>query len=188
MKSISTQMDQRLEEVQAWTPEILEWLNWELGNLSNIFRTDINLYGTKGNLIASSRPEIFLRGFISERMNATAYHEIFNNFQISYFQRETIGGLTYLSAYKPVINSMGEYLGAVNLPYFIRQDRYSQELSTIIVAIINLYVLLFLVSIIVAIFIANQITRPLVLIQENLRKIELGKRNEIGRASWRERV
>ena len=31
---------------------------------------------------------------------------------------------------------------------------------------------------IVAIFIANQITRPLVLIQENLRKIELGKRNE----------
>jgi nitrogen fixation/metabolism regulation signal transduction histidine kinase len=39
-------------------------------------------------------------------------------------------------------------------------------------------VLLFLVSIIVAIFIANQITRPLVLIQENLRKIELGKRNE----------
>jgi nitrogen fixation/metabolism regulation signal transduction histidine kinase len=39
-------------------------------------------------------------------------------------------------------------------------------------------VLLFLASIIVAIFIANQITRPLVLIQENLRKMELGKRNE----------
>lgn len=45
-------------------------------------------------------------------------------------------------------------------------------------AFINLYVLLFLASIIVAIFIANQITRPLVLIQENLRKMELGKRNE----------
>ena len=86
--------------------------------------------------------------------------------------------MSYLSAYKPIINNKGNYLGVINLPYFIKQDRYSQELSTIIVAFINLYVFLFLASIIVAIFIANQITRPLVLIQENLRKMELGKRNE----------
>jgi len=37
---------------------------------------------------------------------------------------------------------------------------------------------LFLASIIAAVFIANQITRPLVLIQENLQKMQLGKRNE----------
>jgi two-component system nitrogen regulation sensor histidine kinase NtrY len=41
-----------------------------------------------------------------------------------------------------------------------------------------LYVLLFLACIIAAFFIANQITRPLVVIQENLRKMELGKHNE----------
>jgi nitrogen fixation/metabolism regulation signal transduction histidine kinase len=46
------------------------------------------------------------------------------------------------------------------------------------VAFINLYVLLFLASIIAAVFIANQITRPLVVIQENLQKMQLGKRNE----------
>jgi nitrogen fixation/metabolism regulation signal transduction histidine kinase len=46
------------------------------------------------------------------------------------------------------------------------------------VAFINLYVLLFLASIVVAVFFANQITFPLVTIRENLRKIELGKRNE----------
>ncbi len=38
--------------------------------------------------------------------------------------------------------------------------------------------MLFLISIIAAVFIANQITRPLVVIQENLNKIELGKHNE----------
>jgi nitrogen fixation/metabolism regulation signal transduction histidine kinase len=129
-------------------------------------------------MIASSRPEIFIRGLVSDRMNARAYNEIFNNFQLTWFQPEEIGMLSYLSAYKPVINNSGEYLGVINLPYFIKQDKYSQELSTIVVAFINLYVLLFLASIIVAIFIANQITRPLVLIQENLRKMELGKRNE----------
>lgn len=176
--SIAEEIDMRLEEVENWNPEILDWLNRELSKLSNIFRTDINIYNTDGHMIASSRPEIFQRGLVSDRMNARAFNEIFNNFQLTWFQPEEIGMLSYLSAYKPVINNTGEYLGVINLPYFIRQDKYSQELSTIVVAFINLYVLLFLASIIVAIFIANQITRPLVLIQENLRKMQLGKRNE----------
>ena len=127
-------------------------------------------------------------GLVSTRINAQAYYEIFENFQISYFQPEKIGQLSYLSAYRPIINNRGNYLGVINLPYFIKQDKYSQELSTIIVAFINLYVLLFLASIIVAVFIANQITRPLVVIQENLRKIELGKRNEPIRYSRKDEI
>jgi signal transduction histidine kinase len=176
--SIAEEIDMRLENVEVLNEELIDWLTRELAKLSNIFRTDINIYGTDGHLLASSRPEIFTRGLVSDRMNSKAYNEIFNNFQLTHFQPEEIGLLSYLSAYKPVINNTGDYLGVINLPYFIKQDRYSQELSTIVVAFINLYVLLFLASIIVAIFIANQITRPLVLIQENLRKIELGKRNE----------
>jgi len=176
--SIAEEIDMRLDIVDELNEELIDWLNRELAKLSNIFRTDINIYGTDGHLLASSRPEIFYRGLVSDRMNANAYNEIFNNFQLSFFQPEEIGLLSYLSAYKPVINNTGEYLGVINLPYFIKQDKYSQELTTIVVAFINLYVLLFLASIIVAIFIANQITRPLVLIQENLRKMELGKRNE----------
>jgi nitrogen fixation/metabolism regulation signal transduction histidine kinase len=103
---------------------------------------------------------------------------MFENFQTNYFQPEKIGELSYLSAYEPIISNNGDYLGFINLPYFTHQDRYSQEITTYIVAFINLYVLLLLVSMVVAIFIANQITLPLVTIMQNLRKIELGKRNE----------
>jgi two-component system, NtrC family, nitrogen regulation sensor histidine kinase NtrY len=115
---------------------------------------------------------------VSRKISSEAYYELFENFQTNYFQPEKIGRLNYLSAYSPIINNSGEYLGFINLPYFTHQDKYSQEISTFIVAFINLYVLLFLASILVALFIANQITRPLVTIRENLRKIELGKRNE----------
>lgn len=179
MKSISEEIDMRLEDKEEITPEIEDWLRSELIKLSNIFRTDINIYGIDGDILASSRPEIFQRGLVSSRINAQAYYEIFQNFQFaSYFQPEKIGNLSYLSVYKPIINNRGGYLGSINLPYFIKQDNYSQEISTFIVAFINLYVLLFLVSIIIAVFISNQITRPLVVIQENLRKMELGKYNE----------
>jgi signal transduction histidine kinase len=178
MISIAGEIDIRLEEAEEMSGEQVDWLNREISRLANVFRTDINFYNTDGGLIASSRPEIFHRGLISGVMNSQAYYEIFKNFQIKYSQPEKIGHMSYLSAYRPVINNSGEYLGVINLPYFISQDRYSQELSTIIVAFINLYVLLLLASIIVAVFISNQITKPLVLIQENLRKMELGKRNE----------
>ena len=135
-------------------------------------------YGVDGNLIVSSRPELFSKGLVSSKINSQAYYELFENFQTNYFQPERIGTLNFLSAYSPIINNTGDYLGFINLPYFTHQDKYSQEISTFIVAFINLYVLLFLASILVALFIANQITRPLVAIRENLRKIELGKRNE----------
>ena len=178
MNSISAEIDLRLEEVEDITPEIEEWLTRELVKLSNIFTTDINIYSVNGEMLVSSRPEVFSKGLISRKISTDAYYELFENFQTSYFQPERIGQLGYLSAYTPIINDKGNYLGFINLPYFTHQDKYSQEISTFIVAFINLYVLLFLVSIMVAIFIANQITRPLVTIRENLRKIELGKRNE----------
>ncbi|QGY43699.1 HAMP domain-containing protein [Maribellus comscasis] len=178
MKSIAEEIDMRLEAVNEITDDLQDWMDNELTKLSNIFRTDVNIYGNDGSLISSSRFEIYNRGLVSTRINAQAYYEILGNFQISYFQPERIGELSYLSAYRPIVNYRGDYLGIINLPYFIRQDNYSQEISTFIVAFINLYVLLLLASIIVAVFISNQITRPLVVIQENLQKMELGKQNK----------
>ena len=178
MKSISAEIDMRLEEVDDISFGLETWLETELSKLSNIFRTDINVYDPEGKIIASSRIEVFDQGLISSRINAQAFYEISENYQLNYFQPENIGGLSYLSAYQPIVNYRGNYLGFINLPYFIRQDNYSQEISTFIVAFINLYVLLLLISIIVAVFISNQITMPLVLIQENIQKMQLGKRNE----------
>jgi signal transduction histidine kinase len=179
MKSIAEEIDMRLEDKEEITPQLVEWLYRELTKLSNIFRTDINIYGVDGELLASSRVEIFQRGLISSRMNSNAFYEIYQNYQYeSYFQPEKIGELSYLSVYKPIINNRGQILGTINLPYFITQDKYSQEISTFIVAFINLYVLLLLASIVIAVFIASEITRPLVVIQENLQKMQLGKHNE----------
>jgi two-component system, NtrC family, nitrogen regulation sensor histidine kinase NtrY len=178
MNSISEEMNLRLENETSISPGMVEWLMPELVKMSNIFQTDINIYGVNGDVVVSSRPEIFNRGLVSGKINTQAYYELYENFQTNYFQPEKIGGLSYLSAYEPIINNRGEYLGFINLPYFTHQDKYSQEISTFVVAFINLYVLLFLASILVAVFFANQITLPLVTIRENLRKIELGKRNE----------
>ncbi|MBL7967784.1 MAG: HAMP domain-containing histidine kinase [Prolixibacteraceae bacterium] len=179
MKSISEEIKNRLLTVNSITPELEQWLFRELYKLSNIFRTDINIYGVNGKLLATSRPEIFLKGVISEQMNAAAFYELSERYQLNYFQPEKIGNLSYLSAYEPIINSRGDYLGYLNLPYFTREDDLKQSISTFIVAFINLYLILFLASVIVAVILSDKITQPLSLIREKLRGIQLGKKSEL---------
>jgi nitrogen fixation/metabolism regulation signal transduction histidine kinase len=146
--------------------------------LSNIFRTDINIYDINGELLVTSRPEIFAKGIISEQMNAEAFYELSEHFRLNYLQPEKIGSLSYLSAYEPIINNNGDYLGYLNLPYFTREDDLKQSISTFIVAFINLYLILFLASVIVALILSDKITQPLSLIRQKLRGIQLGQKNE----------
>lgn len=178
MASISEEIANRLVDHEEVTPDLHAWLLRELHKLSNIFSTDINIYDFNGELLATSRPEIFSKGIISTRINAEAYYQLMENYVANYFHPEHIGSLSYLSAYEPILNSKGNYMGFLNLPYFTREDSLDQEISTFIVAFINLYVLLFLASVIVAVLLANQITRPLSLIRNKLKGIQLGKKSE----------
>ncbi len=178
IKSISEEIKNRMLYVNTITPDLQQWLYGELYKLSNTFRTDINIYDIKGELIATSRPEIFAKGVATQRMNSTAFYELSEHYQLNYFQPEKIGNLSYLSAYEPIINASGDYLGYLNLPYFTREDDLKQGISTFIVAFINLYLILFLASVIVAVFLSNRITQPLSIIREKLKGIQLGKRNE----------
>ncbi len=178
MRSISEEIANRLDYKNEITPKLHSWLLHELHKLSNIFETDINIYAVNGELLATSRPEIYDKGIISTQMNTVAYHELFNNYLVNYFQPEEIGNLSYLSAYEPIINDKGDYLGFLNLPYFTKEDSLNQEISTFIVAFINLYVFLFLASVFAAVLLANQITRPLSLIRDKLKGIQLGKKSE----------
>ena len=178
MKSISEEIKNRLIYEKSITPNLQQWLYSELYKLSNTFRTDINIYNVKGELIATSRPEIFDKGVTTERINSEAFYQLSERFQLNYFQPENIGNLTYLSAYEPIINANGDYLGYLNLPYFNREDDLKQGISTFIVAFINLYLLLFLASVIVAVLLSNRITQPLSIIREKLKGIQLGKKSE----------
>jgi len=69
----------------------------------------------------------------------------------------------------------GSKIGYLNLPYFTREKEFRQEVTTMILAFINIYVFLFLASILVAYFISSRITDPLKLIRNHLQGVQLGK-------------
>lgn len=147
-------------------------------NLSNIFFTDINLYDTKGNLIASSRSQVFEENLVSDKINPAAFNELFIKGKNIFINKERIGKYEYMSAYIPFKNIDNKLIAFLNLPYFAKQNEIKREIASFLTTYLNIYIFLTLIAIIIAIFISNYITRPLKLIKEKMSQIKLGKSNE----------
>ncbi|RLD54903.1 MAG: sensor histidine kinase, partial [Bacteroidetes bacterium] len=131
-----------------------------------------------GKLLSTSRNEIFDIGLLGKRINFDTYNRLITNKKAQFINYEKIGGLRYVSAYVPFTNNNNKLLAYLNLPYFSNQSALENDVSTIIVTIINIYALLVILSLIIAVFISNNVTKPLQLIQNKIREIDLRKKNE----------
>lgn len=183
--SVLMDVESKIANEENLSPHFAEYSNYILKKLSGVFFTDINLYDTEGNLYASSRTKVFDEGLSSKKMNPEAFKQLSILGRTEFIHDEQIGKLEFLSAYVPLKNTEGKVLAYINLPYFAKQSELEKEISGFLVALINIYVLLFALSIITAILISNFVTRPLKLIQDKLSKIKLGKANET--IEWKEK-
>ncbi|MCX6295172.1 MAG: HAMP domain-containing sensor histidine kinase [Bacteroidetes bacterium] len=176
--SVQIDVEGKLSAENTFNKGLTEYVSFILKKSSSVFFTDINFYDVQGNLYASSRSKVFDEGLTSKKMNPEAFLQIAILGKTEFIHDERIGKLEYLSAYIPFKNKDGKLLAYLNLPYFAKQSELEKEISGFLVALINIYVLLFALSIVTAIFISNYVTKPLKLIQDKLSKIKLGKTNE----------
>ena len=170
------------EHYLAEEPYLDESLEYYLSDLlvrfSNVFFTDINLYSPEGKLLASSRPRVFEEGLVSNKMNPAAFFQLRHHQKSQFVHTEQIGKLEFLSAYQPLRNHHLDLLGYINLPYFAQQSELRNEISYFLVAFMNIYLLLLLIAIVVALFISNHVTLPLQLIRDSISRVQLGKSNQ----------
>jgi signal transduction histidine kinase len=153
-------------------------LNELLIKFSNVFKTDINLYDLNGFLIATSRPEIFLRDLTSRRINNLAFINLADLTKSEFFQKEKIGRLEYVSAYVPFFNNNNKVITYLNLPHFRMQSVLAREISNLIVAVINFALLLIVITMTLAVFISGRLTSPLMMLGEGLASVGVGRKSE----------
>ena len=178
IQSVLIEVENKLGGEKELNQELKPYMFYILTKFSNVFFTDINLYDLNGGLLASSRPKLFKEGLVARTMHPSAFLNMAVKKKSEYIHEEKIGKLDYLSAYVPFKNKEGEILAYLNLPYFAKQSELENEISSFLVALINIYVFLFALSVVVALIISNFITEPLRLIQNMLSQVELGKTND----------
>ena len=155
---------------------------YQLGQLlqkfSMVFFSDINIYDTKGKIVASSRPQIFADGLLSEMVNPKAFEEIFVDNLLYYNCTEKIGNLEYFSSYLPLILSADHAVGIINLPYFARQKEQRRSFKLLLFTFVNLFVILGIIGTIIAFYYSRLLTKPLTKLQQNIASLRIDTHNE----------
>lgn len=148
-----------------------------VGPLSEIHRLDVNVFDLNGNLINSSERDIFRKGILAPKMGGYAYQNLSRIGKTLEVQEESIGNLSYQSAYIPLKNPEGKTLAYLGLPYYEQQRELRSDVSGFMGALLNVYVFLLLIAGGIAIAVANSITKPIADLGDSLKRLKLG-RNE----------
>jgi len=146
--------------------------------LSDYYSIDINLYDPLGRLVQTSNDRIFDEGFTGNFMHPAAFTQLKEEGRSDLVQNETLGNLSYLSAYYTLFDNDLNVKGYLNLPYFARSRELNREISNYVVALVKLFALVFALSAIVAWFLSQRIIRPLNLVRRQMGLVKLGGRNQ----------
>jgi signal transduction histidine kinase len=155
-----------------------ETLHRVITELSAIHDADINLYDDRGNLRISSQPFVYNEGILSRKMDPVAYWQMKRRKRVQFVQNERYGQLEYISIYSPFRNRQGELSAYVNIPYFASTRGLKQEISSFLVALINLNTFVFLIGGIISVLLTQRLTRSFTWIGRKMLEISLSKHNQ----------
>ena len=178
LESKKSYIQKELQEMYYWNQDLNEQntqaLNFYLQDLSYIYHTDIHVYDNRGQLISSSQPIIFNKNLIGTRISPTPFFN--DNSTIN--QYEHIGKLNYLTGYTDFYN--GDYLqiGFIAIPQFFSQDEIKTEIESFLSVIIHIYLIIIVLAVLLSLFIGKQLAAPLILLENKLKDMQLGRRNE----------
>jgi len=146
-------------------------------DLAVYYETDINVYDQYGKLIVSTNPRLFTEKFTSDLMNPEVFKRFKSKMISSSVVSEKIADLNYISAYTTLIDNDLEVRGYVNLPYFSNREDLFREISQYTVTIINLFVLIFAMAVILTYYVAQRLSKPLILIKNQIAQMKIGEKN-----------
>ncbi|MCS6905633.1 MAG: HAMP domain-containing histidine kinase [Bacteroidia bacterium] len=148
-----------------------------LTRISNILGCDINIYNPEGKLLSSTKPKIFQAGLASYYINPTSFHAIIREKNSEFITEESIGNLSYLSGYLPLLNSHFHLVGILNIPFLTQHDLQTYQIQEFNAYFINLYILFIVFIVVVGYLTTITITNPLKLLENKMAQTTLGNIN-----------
>ncbi len=176
--SVLIELEHKLQDIDTDSENQKAYIESLLIKFSQVFFTDINLYDLHGNLIASSRPQLFDSELLSRRINPKAFYNLGEQKSSLFMHKEQIGLQEFYSVYLPFRSVDDQPMAYLNLPYFARQNELEEEISGFLVAYLNIYMILILLALSLTILISNYLFKPLKLLKEKIQKVKLESTNE----------
>jgi len=149
-------------------------------SLSKIHGVDINIFNIKGDLIGSSLRTTKNKELSPEKLSPSVLKKLIINDHYETKQSEKIGELAYTSYYFLLKNSINDKpLSIVNIPYYTSTDKTTQDnVAEFILALINVYVFLFILGSLLALLLSKTLTSSLTKVSEKMGAFRLGQKHD----------
>ena len=154
-------------------------LETSIHDISETHQTDIHLFDKDGKLINSSAPKLFELGFFPNMMNQALVNHINQENRVFEDPETTkVGNLSYKNIYIPIRfsdqNQDLAYLQILHTPQIKTRNNVTDFVGTLL----NVYVFLFLLAGAIALAVANSITKPILVLGEQIKNFKLGRKNK----------
>lgn len=156
---------------------IVQMFSDKICELSKIHNMDINLYSLHGRLLISSNPALFDNNILQDRLPRMLMADLAASEDQLLTRVASGDSINFLSTYDFVLNSNNRPVAIVNLPYFDRSEFHRQDINEFLVRLMWIYLLLFLISIMIAYFLSNYITGSLIAIGEKMKNTKINEPN-----------
>ncbi|MHB8261821.1 MAG: sensor histidine kinase [Bacteroidia bacterium] len=178
IETVSNYLGLRLADYDSLSHFQKDYVSYLLAQTANLFKNDITLFHSNGEYYTSSLPKLFDEGLVSKKLNPIVYTNILNmGEENEEVLNENIGNLDYYSSYKLIKNNAGKSLCVVNLPYFSKQSELQSQLFEYLSALLNIYILAFMIVSVGTALMANWLTQPLRQLQNQFKQIGLNRKD-----------
>lgn len=150
-----------------------------LATLAGSLTMDANLYAPTGELVYTTQPDLGKIGVLPPKMSPSALFALRYGGQPEAVETEKIGGLPFYTKYLPLRDGQNQLRGFLGVPYNLAQRTVGVEVSDFIGLLASVYVFLLLIAFGATFLLARSITRPVTMIAEKIRELQLQDKNAL---------
>jgi nitrogen fixation/metabolism regulation signal transduction histidine kinase len=145
--------------------------------LADIHSMEINFFDLKGNLLISSKA-IFKLDKDKPKINPSTLKIIQSSLDKRYIEFSKVEDQSFRSSYSYLKDTKFKPMGILNLPYEENTEFYDNEVQNFLIRFGQVYVFMFLISIVLSYFLSSYITKSLKIISDKIQQTQLDQRNE----------
>lgn len=164
------------QQIDASNDSIVSMFDEKICELSKINSMDISIYSLDGHMLITSNPLLREKGLLHDSLHRPLLRTISERAAQVVVENKN-DTMRYLSSYDLIHNLKGKPLAIVNVPYFDTEDIHHEDVQNFLMRLGEIYLLLFLVSILIAYFLANYITGSLQAIGQKLKNVKINESN-----------
>ena len=143
--------------------------NTTLQAIGNITGVDITLYTPDGRVFLSTNTDLYEQMIAGPRINDEAFYNIAYKNKRYFICEEEIGSHKFYSLYAPVFNEKGEMIAILGTPYTDENHDFEMEAVRHSVTILTVFILLLILTRMMASAIVNRMFKPLVIMGKKMK-------------------